>query len=456
VLIRCDKCSTVYELDEKVLPAGGAPVQCSRCQYIFTAFPPRARPPARTDAASECVPTSDGASVPPSVPGGESHASVGDAAAPPAVVAAPQPPRAAPDTGGQQFTADGRPIRKVPFPEEDPTPLGPRTFAKSVSVSSRRSRSTPLLLWVVPIAVVALAIAGIVAWRIAAGRRPKPEAVQRRAEGHSLLLRDDRASLARAVVAFEDSARLDPRLFEARADAALARALVLGLTRAEAERFVLRAEVVERAAAQAGAEHPANAELAAEASRLRAEADAVRVRTGKLAAEIRQELTPLLRDHGGDAAVVRAAAMLAAMSLDPARAAVLARARAVAARDRWVDVAEAAAASSDGPESRAEAVARAETVARAHPEALRAGVLLACALARSGRVDEAVAAAERVLAENPAHDDARALAAVLRAPPPAPAPLVSVEPVPTEAPPPGTPEPSPGKTISQTLSPASP
>jgi hypothetical protein len=30
----------VYELDEKRLPAGGAPVKCTRCQNVFRASPP--------------------------------------------------------------------------------------------------------------------------------------------------------------------------------------------------------------------------------------------------------------------------------------------------------------------------------------------------------------------------------------------------------------------------------
>jgi predicted Zn finger-like uncharacterized protein len=39
VLIRCEKCATLYELDDNMLPPGGAPVQCSRCQFVFTAYP---------------------------------------------------------------------------------------------------------------------------------------------------------------------------------------------------------------------------------------------------------------------------------------------------------------------------------------------------------------------------------------------------------------------------------
>ncbi len=37
--ISCPQCATVYDLDERVLPPGGAPVQCTRCSHVFTASP---------------------------------------------------------------------------------------------------------------------------------------------------------------------------------------------------------------------------------------------------------------------------------------------------------------------------------------------------------------------------------------------------------------------------------
>ena len=46
MLIRCDKCSTLYELEEDLIPPRGAPVQCSKCQFVFTAYPaPRTESP---------------------------------------------------------------------------------------------------------------------------------------------------------------------------------------------------------------------------------------------------------------------------------------------------------------------------------------------------------------------------------------------------------------------------
>jgi len=206
VLIRCDKCSTVYELDEKLLPAGGAPVQCSRCQYVFTAYPaPAAARPAPTP-----VPTPA-----PEPPAG--------APARPATRA----PRAAPPAG-ESRTADGRPIRKVPFPDEEPTP--------SPAVARNLARPAPpkiappptalaSLRWIIPLLAVLAAVAAVVAWRLT--HRVTPEAAQKRAEGQSLLLRDDRGSLARATIAFADAVRADPKPFQASADRVPGRALVL-------------------------------------------------------------------------------------------------------------------------------------------------------------------------------------------------------------------------------------
>ncbi len=42
--ITCEKCQTSYVVDDKLIPAAGAPVQCTRCGSTFTAYPPPARP----------------------------------------------------------------------------------------------------------------------------------------------------------------------------------------------------------------------------------------------------------------------------------------------------------------------------------------------------------------------------------------------------------------------------
>lgn len=44
MIITCEKCGTRFNLDESLLDADGSKVRCSRCQHIFTAFPPPAKP----------------------------------------------------------------------------------------------------------------------------------------------------------------------------------------------------------------------------------------------------------------------------------------------------------------------------------------------------------------------------------------------------------------------------
>ncbi|MHB8418337.1 MAG: zinc-ribbon domain-containing protein [Myxococcales bacterium] len=47
--ITCEKCQTSYAVDDSLIPAGGAPVQCTKCGNLFTAYPPAAqRPGGRT------------------------------------------------------------------------------------------------------------------------------------------------------------------------------------------------------------------------------------------------------------------------------------------------------------------------------------------------------------------------------------------------------------------------
>jgi len=50
VQITCEKCQTSYQVDDQLIPPEGAPVQCTKCGNLFTAYPQAqpARAPART------------------------------------------------------------------------------------------------------------------------------------------------------------------------------------------------------------------------------------------------------------------------------------------------------------------------------------------------------------------------------------------------------------------------
>ncbi len=56
--IRCERCATIYELDEKRLPPHGALVKCTRCDHVFRAAPPGRHPPLPANGA---VPEGPGA-----------------------------------------------------------------------------------------------------------------------------------------------------------------------------------------------------------------------------------------------------------------------------------------------------------------------------------------------------------------------------------------------------------
>jgi predicted Zn finger-like uncharacterized protein len=65
VHISCERCATVYVLDDKLIPAGGAPVQCTRCGLVFTARPARSSPPAARPPAPAGVRRAPGADPAP-------------------------------------------------------------------------------------------------------------------------------------------------------------------------------------------------------------------------------------------------------------------------------------------------------------------------------------------------------------------------------------------------------
>ncbi|MFL5272587.1 MAG: zinc-ribbon domain-containing protein [Anaeromyxobacteraceae bacterium] len=448
MLIRCEKCSTVYELDEKVLPPGGAPVQCSRCQYIFTAHPssapngvfappqPAAAPavaPAPEVNSAIPAPTPAPAAPASAAPARETHPPRSPAAAtPPAAgsgatpsttppparstpLPAPRVGSAAPSEGPR--TSDGRLIRKVPFPDDDAPAGPPRPLPRMPVDVPPRAGSRSAMPWIVALALLAAVAAAVAAWKRSA-QRVDPAATEQRAAGLALLVRDDRASLASAVVKFEDAERVDPRLFQARADRDLSRALVLGLVQVKSDWLAARSAALDAAAQGApvpvgplSPEEAARVIAAAEVKRLRTEGEAVRARALQLESDATADVAALLAAHPADPAVLRAAAVLAAPGRDPSLAGqAVRRARAGGVRDAWVDLAEAAAqARAATPERRAEGVARLETFARAHPELLRARFLLAAANAVAGRAAEARRAADAVLAANPAHEDAREL-----------------------------------------------
>ena len=360
---------------------------------------------------------------------------------PPSTASSTSPANSTPE--GQKFTADGRPIRKVTMKEEEPAPTGPRPAIARVSggvpVRPIGRRGVPWL----PIAVAVLAVGAVAfGWR-AWSRRSDPVAAQRSREGQELMLRDDRRSLTLAVVAFDDAARLDDGSVDRRADRVAARALLIGLVEREAagieRRLAARQAEKTGRAATAGPPPPGvDEQLAA----LRSQRETALAQLRELEALASAELAPLLRRDASRPPVQRAHALLDAFGSDPARAAqAVLRDRPARGKDPWIDLAAGAGETrAVSPELRAEGMARLEQLVKAHPEFLRARLVLAEALSRAGRVEAALASLDALLAANKAHDDARALRDELAAPAARPP---DDETLPASSPTPGAPVPQP-------------
>ncbi len=68
MLIQCPQCETTFKLDEKLLPADGALVRCSRCAQVFRAEPPAVEIPAADWASYREEEKAAGAGMPGTEP----------------------------------------------------------------------------------------------------------------------------------------------------------------------------------------------------------------------------------------------------------------------------------------------------------------------------------------------------------------------------------------------------
>ena len=219
------------------------------------------------------------------------------------------------------------------------------------------------------------------------------------AQGLALAARDDAASLERARGLLDEAFRVEPGLYQARADRALVALLVAAALREEAARL--------------------------------ASGDALMQSGRDLRERALDELRPLVREHAGDPAVARALAVYYGLDGDVTQTARLVeRAREARSRDPWIDFAEeAAAVRSVSPDV---AVLRLASFAASHPGVLRARVMLARAQLDLSRTDDALVTLDEILATNPGHDVAQELKALALSPPPTS--VTVVPPVPQNGP----------------------
>jgi predicted Zn finger-like uncharacterized protein len=400
LIIRCERCSTTYELDDAVLDPGGSEVECSRCHHLFTVHPPAAA--GRTMVgipAAGSVPAPEPPALPPEPPTELEQR-----------VAAQAPPAALPRQVVRVTPARAGPSVYRPAGAQPAAARAPILRRDTVGAFESRLRWSHRWRWLAPVLVVLLAAAGAGAWYL---RRAQPAVDVGKAHAHALelALRDDVTSLEQAGAELDGALRVAPTLHSVRADRALLDLLLAGAL-----------------AAGTPGQEPSEKGRA-------------------LVARATETLDELEKEGVAAREVARARVVAAALGQDRATVARLATAaRAQLADDVQVELAERAAevrAADRGVRDRA--VGALGMLAARRPELLRARYLLARGQGLAGRKAEAQATVEGLLRTNPRHEGGAALKAELAAAPrPAAPAAASAAPAPAPAPAPAAPAPPAG------------
>lgn len=441
MVIRCERCSTLYELDEALLAPEGSQVQCTRCDHVFTAFPARA--PGRTLVG---VPA---AVAPPPPPALEATvAPEAPEAAPSRTVSEPSPvspPAATREDRPAAF--EPRVSRSVPppvyRPAVSPPPGGRASLLRrdAVGTFESRLRRSARWKWLAPSIAAAVLVAAVGGW-LALRRHGDPAAERARAEGLALVALDDADSLDQALSRFDDALRRSPRLRVAVADRALAQLLRASALEEEVGHAAARMRERSEERERLEREQPAGweelkASAVEEIARLEPEVRALEERSRAMAQAAHEALRALEPELADDPAVARALAARYALGGERDRALRVVRTAREAGRvDPWLDVAEATLDLRAGESAgRERAIAKLGPVVAKHPELLRARYLLARAEAALGRRSEASAAASAILSANPRHEGASRLRDALAAPlaPFVPEPTQDAAPAPAPA-----------------------
>jgi predicted Zn finger-like uncharacterized protein len=386
LLIRCERCSTLYDLDDGLLSAEGSEVQCARCQHVFTVRPPQA-----SGRTLQGVPAQEPAAPPAPPP--EPPAAAVEPPAPPSGPAAPEP--AAPPSGAVASQSH-RPAVYRPAPSQPAQQItvtrAPVLRRDTVGTFENRLRWSHRWKWLAPallLGAAAAAVGGFLFLRGSSG------AAVRKAHAHALTLAlaDDLQSLEQARAELDRTLATSPHLDTARADRALVDLLLAGaLAEAPAEKGELRAR------------HERSKALATAASAALEELDKANVARAEVARA---------RAVGGAFGGGRADLRLLTTA-----------ARAALPDDPWVATAEAAVdIRSTDRTVRDRALIELGAVVARRPDALRARYLLARGQALAGRQAESQATIAALLAVNPRHEGALGLRdAPARLPPGAPVP----------------------------------
>lgn len=435
MLIRCERCSTLYELDEGLLSAEGSQVQCTRCEHVFTAHP--SPPPGQTlvgvPAAAAPQPGAPEAPAAPAAREAVRSARPGAAGrAPPPSTRAPAPPARPASEAPRAPVRTGQPAVYRPSPGSSPVHRAPVLKRDTVGAFEARLRWAARARWIVPGAAAAALVLAGAAWFLLA-RRGDPTADRAREDGLALLARDDAGNLEAAEALLGEAGRRDPRAYAATAESALARALLAAASADEgvpiASRLAVKVAERDRLAREGPSGNEDAARAAAEVRALEAQLEPIHRRARQISAEAFARLQKVAAAHPHDPAVQRSLAVYFALAGDreqSSRAAVAAREK--LRDDPWLAYAGAALDVRDGAgPARERGLVALGTVVAAHPDLIRARWTLALGQAEAGRRDDALSTLDGLLTANPAHERARRLRADLLAPPPpAPEPAAPV------------------------------
>ncbi|HTP25285.1 MAG TPA: tetratricopeptide repeat protein [Anaeromyxobacteraceae bacterium] len=201
----------------------------------------------------------------------------------------------------------------------------------------------------------------------------------------ALISRDDESSLNRAVTLLDQALQANAGLYQARADRALAEFLIAAADRDE----------------EASSEN----------------APAPRVSWRSRREQALESLRPLVREHAFDPSVARALAVYYGLDANVEQTAKFAaQTRAAGRSDGFIDLAELLAQLPTDPGE--VALARLAAFSVAHPQLLRARLMLARAQLALSRKSEALSTLDGLLAANPRYERAQRLKAFILSPPP--------------------------------------
>lgn len=166
MIIRCERCSTLYELDEALLASEGSEVQCARCRHVFMA-----RPSSAAGQTMVGVPPVDGPGpTRSSVPARQPAERPGqEAAAPAGGEAVRSAPRAAPRGGPAIYRPPAGPAPTAPT-----APRSRLVRGDAIGAFENRLRWSHRWRWLAPSLAVGLVAVGVLGWLLLSGRLHVP------------------------------------------------------------------------------------------------------------------------------------------------------------------------------------------------------------------------------------------------------------------------------------------